>query len=302
MRAMRVMRGTRSRVLLSFAVLPVVLFAVLVVTGLVTTAATARAGHIRVMTYNIRFADNAPPHAWAQRLPQMVKRLKTQDPDLLGVQEAYWPQMRDLAAALPEYAWVGMGVRGGTAGEFTAIFYRRDRFDLLDFDHFWLSATPTTIGSKTWGNAYVRMVTWVKLRDRRSRAVFYQLNTHLDNGSGESRTRSAQLVLKQMKDFTPGVPVVMTGDFNAPAGTSRTFAILTGPGGFTDTWATATRRGSTIGTLGDWKPPVPDGPRIDWILARGRVRTLATQIDPYAHDGAYASDHYPVIADIVISP
>src|ERR1051325_6769421 len=168
MRAMRVMRGTRTRVRLARAWLAAVLLAVLVVTELVTTPATARAGHIRIMTYNIRFADNKPPHAWSQRLPQMVRRLKAQRPDLLGVQEAYWQQMRDLAAALPEYAWVGMGVRGGTAGEFTAIFYPRDRFDLLDFDHFWLSGTPTTIGSKSWGNAYVRMVTWVKLRDRRS--------------------------------------------------------------------------------------------------------------------------------------
>jgi endonuclease/exonuclease/phosphatase family metal-dependent hydrolase len=209
--------------------------------------------------------------------------------------------MRDLAAALREYDWVGVGRQGGTRGEFAAIFFRRDRFHVLDFDHFWLSDTPSVIGSKTWGNADIRMVTWVKLRDRRTGTVVYHVNTHFDNRSEYSRVRSAQLVLERVRGFEPGAPVVATGDFNTAAGTTQqTYAILTGRDAFADTWTTAPRRGPAYNTLGDWRPPVLGGDRIDWILARGPIRTQWTQIDPYQHDGRYPSDHLPVIADLVL--
>ena len=45
-----------------------------------------------------------------------------------------------------------------------------------------------------------------------------------------------------------------------------------------------------------------DGYRIDWILSRGNVRTLSTSIDTYRHNGQNPSDHFPVIADVVIAP
>ena len=291
-------RYARRRLSLIAAAL---LAAAVAVTGVVATTATAKAAPIRVMTYNIRFAASTPPHAWSSRLPMMIHQLKADRPDLLGVQEAYWPQMRDLQAALPGYGWVGMGVHGGTQGEFTAIYYRRDRFDVLDFDHFWLSATPLLIGSKSWGTAYVRMVTWVKFRDRRTGAVFYQLNTHMDNEAGAARTHSAQLILQRVRGLDNRVPVLATGDFNAPANTSQTYSILTGPDAFTNTWWTAAKRGPNYGSLNDWNPPAVGGDRIDWILSRGNVRTLSTSIDTYRHNGQNPSDHFPVIADVVIN-
>jgi endonuclease/exonuclease/phosphatase family metal-dependent hydrolase len=286
----------------SLAALAAVLVAVVVVAGAVPTPATAKTVPIRVMTYNLRFAAATPPHSWSERLPLLLRVLRGEDPDVFGVQEAYWPMMRDLQAALPQYAWAGMGVLGGTQGEFAAIYYKRDRFDVLDFDHFWLSGTPSVIGSRTWGNAYVRMVTWVKLRDRKTGAVFYQLNTHLDNISGYSRTHAAQLVLQRIRGFQAGVPVLMTGDFNSPAGGTRTYSIMTGKNGFADTWTTAASRGAAVGTLNDWEPPRTNGDRIDWILSRGPVRTLSTHVDTYTHDGTFPSDHFPVIADLVINP
>lgn len=258
-------------------------------------------GTVRVMTFNLRGVNDPPPKDWKTRLPLVRHLLKDHRPDLLGVQEARWYQVRDLARALPDYGWIGLGTQGGTRDQFLSVFYRKQRFEVLDFDHFWLSDTPSVIGSATWGNRYVRMVTWAKFRDRRTGRMLYQANTHLDNMSADSRVKSARLILDRVRKFQAGVPVVLTGDFNSAAGTSPVYSILTGADGFRDTWTTAARRGPQYRTENHWEPPQRDGKRIDWILTRGDVRTTWTEIDPYRARGVYPSDHDPVIAHLKLA-
>jgi endonuclease/exonuclease/phosphatase family metal-dependent hydrolase len=275
--------------------------AAVLVSGFVLAAPRADDdGTVRVMTYNLRGVNDPPPRDWTTRLPLVEHLLRRHRPDLLGVQEARWYQVKDLARMLADYGWVGLGSQGGTRDQFLAVFYRRDRFEVLDFDHFWLSDTPSVIGSATWGNRYVRMVTWAKLRDRRTGAVLYQANTHLDNMSADSRVKSARLILDRVRAFDAGVPVVLTGDFNAAAGASPVYSILTAAGAFRDTWTTAKRRGPQYRTENHWLPPEKDGRRIDWILARGDVRTVWTEIDPYRDGDTYPSDHDPVIAHLTL--
>lgn len=273
--------------------------ALVLVSGFVVAEPARGDGTVRVMTYNVRGVNDPPPRDWRTRRKLVGHLLGRHDPDLLGVQEARWHQVRDLAEMLPDHRWIGLGTQGGTKDQILAIFYGK-RFEVLDFDHFWLSDTPDAIGSRSWGNRYVRMVTWAKFRDRRTGAVLYQVNTHLDNGSPESRVRSARLILERVRGFQAGVPVVLTGDFNDAAGASPAYSILTGPDAFRDTWTTAQKRGRPYGTLGRWHPPRPGGRRLDWILARGRVRTSWTEIDPYRVGGLYASDHFPVVAHMRI--
>ncbi|GAA2444500.1 endonuclease/exonuclease/phosphatase family protein [Actinomadura vinacea] len=282
--------------------LPHLLIALAVlVTGMIAApAAFAGDAKVRVMSYNVRLNADAPPKDWPSRLPLMKNVLRKHQPDLLGVQEALWQQMRDLDGALPEHDWIGMGRQGGTRDEFSAIFYRKDRFEVLDFDHFWLSDTPNVIGSKTWGNNITRMVTWAKFRDRRTGTAFYHVNTHFDHQSENARVKSAELILQRVRGFEAGTPVVMTGDFNAAAEKTQPYSVLTGQDAFVDTWKTADKRGPAYNTFGGWKPPVPGGDRIDWILTRGDVRTGWTEIDPYQKDGLYPSDHYPVVAHVTI--
>ncbi|GAA4129886.1 hypothetical protein [Actinomadura keratinilytica] len=95
------------RIRLSLLGLPLVLAALVSGAVAVTASAPASAGdaRLRVMTYNIRLDADAPPRDWASRLPLMKQVLRRQRPDLLGVQEATWPQMRDLdgKSALPAH-------------------------------------------------------------------------------------------------------------------------------------------------------------------------------------------------------
>jgi len=250
-----------------------------------------------VMSFNLRYASPTPPNAWPQRRPVMRACIEKMQPDLIGTQEGLFAQLKDLAADLAAYEWIGLGREGGSHGEFMAIFYRKERFEPLEFDHFWLSDTPNVIASASWGNSNRRMVTWVKFRDRPAKREFYFWNTHLDHQVQLAREKSAALIRQRVEALPGTLPVLLVGDFNATAGANPAYDILVGEGGFTDTWTIAReRRNQNINSFHSFRGPQPGGQRIDWILARGPVTVEAMEIVTFEQDGQYPSDHFPVVA------
>jgi endonuclease/exonuclease/phosphatase family metal-dependent hydrolase len=249
-----------------------------------------------VMTYNLRFASSTPPNSWPQRRPLMQECIRKVSPDLFGTQEGLYPQLKDIAADLPAYNWIGLGRDGGSKGEFMAIFYRTSRFDPLAFDHFWLSDTPEIIGSSTWGNSNRRMVTWVRFLDRDTNREFYLVNTHFDHQVQGAREKSAELIRKRVAALNTTLPVILTGDFNA-AESNQAHEILLAQDFFTDTWQAAReRRGEGLGTFNGFKAVPKNNTRIDWILTRGTVTVEAEEIVTFSRDGHFPSDHCPLVA------
>ncbi len=254
---------------------------------------------LRVMTFNLRYASDTKPNSWPERRPVMKQLILAQRPDVIGTQEGLYRQLKDLASDLPAYEWIGLGRDGGSRGELMAIFYLRDRFEPLAFDHFWLSDTPDVIGSSTWGNSNRRMVTWVLFRDRNSGREFYFWNTHLDHEVDAARRNAAALIRDRLAKTETAVPLVLVGDFNSAAGGSAAYDVLTKEARLADTWTEARRHANEgIGTFHDFKGPVRDGARIDWILARGRVDVPESAIITFAQNGQYPSDHFPVTATL----
>lgn len=265
----------------------------------VAGAPTPPALSLRVMSFNLRYASPQPPNAWPARRPVVKQLIAHEAPDLIGTQEGLYPQLRDIAADLPAYEWIGLGREGGSRGEFAAVFYRRDRFEPVAFDHFWLSDTPELIGSITWDHTYRRMVTWVRLRDRVSGREFYCWNTHLDHEVETARQKAAALIRDRLAQLDPAVPVLLTGDFNCAAGASRAHAILTQEAGLADTWTAANERvNPTFNSFHNYEPPLLDGIRIDWILAHGLKTVARAEIVTFHQADQYPSDHFPVIADV----
>lgn len=265
-----------------------------------TNAASAT---LTVMTYNLRFASQNPPNAWPERRPLMRELIQQLAPDVMGTQEGVYFQLKDIAADLPEFDWIGLGREGGSRGEFMAVFYRKARLDPLAYDHFWLSDTPEVMNSATWGNTYRRMVTWVKFRDRATGGEFFLFNTHFDHQVQAAREKSAELVRQRVEALNTKLPVLLIGDFNAAAESNKAYEILTADKFFTDAWLTATeRRGDGVGTFNDFKAAVPDGPRIDWILSRGDVTVERAEMSTFTRDGQFPSDHFPVTARLRIFP
>ncbi|HSK33700.1 MAG TPA: endonuclease/exonuclease/phosphatase family protein [Propionicimonas sp.] len=261
------------------------------------------ADELHVMSFNLRFASDTPPNSWPERRPVVASLLERERPHLIGTQEGLHGQLRDIEADLPaHYGSVGQGREGGSRGEAMQIFYDSRRLQPLELDHYWLSDTPDVVGSQTWGGRCPRMVTWVRFGDRRTGQQLYALNTHLEAFDATARSKSADLIVERMAEqFDPGLPVLMTGDFNEPARPGGTvYDALVTDGPMVDTWATAAGRSASFGTFHGYAPLSPDGPRIDWVLSSPEVVTSRAAINTYERSGQHPSDHLPVQAVVTL--
>lgn len=254
---------------------------------------------LRVMTLNLHVDWPGSPRPWRERRPLVAELLRGARPHLLGTQEGLRDPLRDLGDDLgtDRYGWVGQGREGGDRGEFMAVGYDRARLAALEHGHFWLSDTPQVPGSETWGGGCPRMVTWVRLRDRDSGGELLAANTHFDHASQYARRRAARLLADRLDTLAPGLPRVVTGDFNTAAGGDVHTALLAAAD-LVDTWDVAERRGPALGTFHDYGPPEPDGDRIDWILASRGTLVREAVLDTFARDGRHPSDHLPVRAQL----
>jgi endonuclease/exonuclease/phosphatase family metal-dependent hydrolase len=170
----------------------------------------------QVMTWNIRFDNPSDSvNAWPNRKEKVFALLHKYNPDILGVQEALQHQITDITSALG-YSFVGVGRDDGDSkGEYSAVLFRKEKFDLLDNGTFWLSEQPEVPGSKNWDAAITRIATWASLMDKRTGRKFMVMNTHFDHIGKEAREKSAQLLKEKALQLNPELlPVIITGDFN----------------------------------------------------------------------------------------
>ncbi len=261
------------------------------------------ARYLRVMSFNIRY-DNPGDSldAWPYRVDKVAGVIRFHHADLVGVQEALKGMLDDLQAALPAFGWFGVGrADGQQAGEYSAILYRKDRFEVLDHGTFWLSETPDVPGSKGWDAAIERIATWGRLRDRTTGRVFFHVNTHFDHVGVQAREESARLLRRRLGALAEDAPVVLTGDFNTEDTTAPYRILTTGAQPFADA-----RDHSIHGHLGPnstWNGfrEIEPGRRIDFIFVRGLVTVLQHGILADQWDGGrFPSDHLPVLAEITL--
>jgi endonuclease/exonuclease/phosphatase family metal-dependent hydrolase len=275
--------------------------------GLGVAAVVAEPVDLGVMSFNIRYgtADDGE-NRWDRRREQVVDVLREEGPDVVGLQEALRFQLDEMRSALPGYGELGQGRDGGTAGEYSAIFYRVDRLRVEKAGDFWLSDTPE-VPSIDWGNACVRMCTWARLVDRVSGRHVYVYNTHLDHVSQPSREKGARLILERIRGRAHPDPVILTGDFNAGEDNSAIGILRTAPGsggqGFLllDTFRVLHPDATAVGTFNGFTGRA-DGPKIDYVFVSAGVEVLAAEILRTHRDGAYPSDHFPVTARIRLPP
>ncbi len=269
---------------------------------------------LRVMSFNVRYGTAQDgDNAWDLRRDLVVDTIEAFDPDLLGVQECLDFQGAYLLESMAGYGFVGVGRDDGSeAGEMCAILYRKSGFELVTSGHFWLSETPDIPGSRSWDSALPRMVSWVRLRTTESAvagdgaADFLFLNTHFDHAGETARVRSAELLRARAGELAGGDPIIIAGDFNAPAvrASDGPFSVLAGEAGgtrFVDTYGAAEPEGGGEGTFNAFEGRTT-GARIDWILVSTDVVVGESGIDRTEREGRYPSDHFPVTAVVGIAP
>ncbi len=266
-------------------------------------ADVAKSPGIKVMSFNIRYGKaNDGENSWPNRDYLVLETIQHFDPDLLGTQEVLKFQADFLREKLPGYAFHGVGREDGNAkGEYVPVMYKKDRFELIDSGHFWLSETPDVPGSMSWDTSLTRMASWVILRDRKGDGrPFVFANTHFDHRGRQARLESAKLIRQRAEGVEADAPVIIVGDFNT-GDDEAPYDVLVNAEGFSgpkfqDSYRNIFPvRTEREGTTTRWTGR-REGRRIDWIIHSDKFVTLNAAINYTNEDGRYPSDHYPVQA------
>jgi endonuclease/exonuclease/phosphatase family metal-dependent hydrolase len=282
---------------ISIVVLTIVLASTQLLQAQTTTAHKGDSCAIGIATFNLRMdTSNDGINAWPNR-KEMVKGLvRFHDFDIIGTQEGF-KHMLDGVAELSEYAYIGVGREDGKdAGEHSSIFYKKDRFQLLDNGNFWFSETPF-VPSKGWdATCCNRICSWGKFKDRRSGKIFFVFNSHFDHQGVVARRNSSKLLLSQIRKIAGnGVAVFATGDFNADPESEPIKAIVADGLLYDSYLLTKQPPYGTVGTFNGFKLDADLKSRIDfiWVTKDVVVEKYGVLNDmPYAK---FPSDHFPVM-------
>lgn len=286
------------------------------------SALSLQAETMVVATYNLRNAnagDSTSGNGWGQRYPYIAELVRFHGFDVFGTQEGKYQQLEDLKQAMPGYGYIGVGRDDGKqAGEHSAIFYRMDKFEVLEHGDFWLS-TVTDRPNKGWDAVLPRICTWGEFRDKQTGFTFLFFNLHMDHVGIEARSESAKLILRKIKEFPKRLPVILTGDFNVDQ-TSDSFKLLDGSGIMRDSYKTAGFRYAPNGTFNGFHADRKTDNRIDHLfltkefdvrkygILTDTYRSEVTGSDRKEQDGNFPkevslrkyearvpSDHFPVM-------
>ena len=229
-----------------------------------------------VATFNIRNAnggDSISGNGWGQRYPYIAQMVQFHGFEIFGTQEGKYHQLQDLKAAMPGYDYIGVGRDDGKqAGEFSAIFYKTDRFEVLEHGDFWLSP-ETDHPNKGWDAALPRICTWGKFKEKNSGFEFIYFNLHMDHIGVQARSESAKLILQKVKEQPSHIPVILSGDFNVDQ-TNESYALLNNSGVMRDAYEMADLRYAPNGTFNGFHPDRMTTSRIDHILLSDDFQVL----------------------------
>ncbi len=271
----------------------------------ILTVGTVAETPLKVMSFNIRYDNPGDKNNnWKYRRDRAANAILFYAPDVVGTQEVLHNQLEDLDKRIGStYAHVGVGREDGKQkGEYAALWFNRNRFDLLDSGNFWLSENPELAGSKGWDGACERIATWAILRDRKSDTELLVMNTHLDHVGPMARKLGAELLRHRADSLAAGRPVVVTGDFNSEP-SSEVVAQLTSasdPRALTDSRAAAPLVYGPAWSFHDFgKLKYDERELIDYVFVRGLgVESFGVMAE--TEDDKFLSDHAPVIANLTV--
>ena len=252
---------------------------------------------MRIMSFNIRCGD-VGEETWEDRIGIVSQTMLESDADSIGVQEATPGWMAALNKNIGEkYAYVGVGRDdGANKGEYSAVFYLKDKYNALDSGTFWLSDTPNKV-SFGWDAACRRVCSWVVLENKETGEKYVHLNSHFDHIGVAARENSVKLILDKAAEFTD-LPVVFTADLNVIQG-SDNYNQFINSRILRDTKFDTSDTMSYC-TYHDTEPEKHAQDIIDYVLINSHFDTVKYRVVTEGIDGRYVSDHYPIYADIVI--
>lgn len=278
---------------------------------------------IRCMSFNIRYDNEEDgPNSWNFRKDLASDMLRFHQVHIAGMQEVLHHQLQDLEARLPEYAWIGTGREdGSTRGEYAPVFYLKEYYSPTRSGVFWLSEQPNTPGSLGWDAACIRIATWAEFNVVKTGQRLFFINTHFDHVGAVAMRNSAILLKNRICELAGKNPILLTGDFNNTAD-SEVYRILTDSCNdirLQDARNKSLHRhhGPNITyhefeadqyllyhskTRADETKELDTSKFecIDFIFASDGVDVIEHGTLCDCQEGLYPSDHFPIIADVVL--
>jgi endonuclease/exonuclease/phosphatase family metal-dependent hydrolase len=257
---------------------------------------------LRCCTFNIRLKNDGDDKAgfgWNVRRDRVANYIREKAIDVVGMQEVLHPQLLDLLERLPQYDYVGVGrADGKTRGEYSPIFFLKDKFEVLDKGNFWLSETPDVPGSKGWDAAIERIASYAKLKDKATGKIFMAVNTHFDHVGVMARRESAKLIMRKIQEIVGNRPAVVTGDFNVTEDDEAYVTMTTDAFRMNDAYHMTANHTGTVYTFQNFLRISPlECDKIDFIFLTPAIRVKHSHIEVQSAENIL-SDHNPHWADL----
>lgn len=247
--------------------------------------------NFKAASYNIYVGD------WsAQRKNLVYEILRKHDFDILGTQEGTINHITDILNTFKSYNHIGVGRDGDKKGEFSSIFYKEDKFELLDNGDFWYSKTPDE-PSYGWDAVnYRRICSWGKFRDKQTQNVFYFFNSHFDHQGSVAQLESAKLLLSKIKAIVgEQYPVFAVGDYNSLPESDAIQTLLADNVLIDSRQISESPPFGTTGTFQRFDVNLESTHRIDFILVSNHISVKEYGVINDRIDGKCPSDHDPVV-------
>ncbi len=255
---------------------------------------------MRIMSFNIRCGD-VGDDPWYKRIDIVTETILNSGADTVGIQEATPGWMAVLKDSLKEkYDFIGIGRDLGSneedEGEYSSIFYLKDKYEVLESDTFWLSETPDKV-SFGWDAKCRRVCTYGVFLNKETNEKFVHLNSHFDHIGEEARRNSVKMIINKAKEFSY-LPAVFTADMNVVEGTEN-YNQFVNSDFFYDTKKIAEKT-MHFCTYHDEEPELHKADVIDYVMVNNKFSVSEYKVLTEGIDGRFVSDHYPIYADIKI--
>ena len=253
---------------------------------------------MKIMSFNVLCSGKKEEKRyWTDRKEMVIDIIKKYKPDSFGLQEAHHRWMNYVAKMLPEYDYVGVGRDNGKRmGEFSPVFYLKDKYEVIDKGNFWLSETPEKPG-KGWDAACVRICSYAVLKDKKTGKCYTHYNTHLDHVGPIAQREGAKLIAERCRKY-PDMPAFITGDFNVTPDSEAYKTVIAS--GYEDS-RTIAKKSDDSHTF-HFFDKLDNGRLrrdiIDYVFVKNVKSVEKFKVITDTYEGKYPSDHYPVIADI----
>ena len=268
---------------------------------LALSPSSMQAYKLRAMSVNIRLVKSAdgPYNLWQDRCDPLCAYVKGVKADVFGMQEVTKKQLDDVLLHIKGYSYVGVGRDDGKeGGEYSPVFYRTDKFNLIDKGWFWLSETPDQ-PSFGWDAVCRRIASWVILEDKKKKERFFFCNTHFDHRGIIARKESAKLCKEKIQSLAKGLPMFFTADFNVNE-SKETYSLLCNYAfPYNDTWHIAKRKKGGPATFNGWGTSENVAShKIDFIFASPKVKVKRAVINDSRIDSVrFLTDHNALWVD-----